>query len=130
MAIQLRFISLVIPVARLDKALREQGGFEGFLKQNAHWLGEMVWHDGQLCRAEGAMNWLDVDDMVARWEAYGLQGLVGVGQGQWWKDFAICASKRGPTFPCDWLQYDAVDNCVYLSGTLKGEVARETLRPG
>ena len=130
MAIQLRFINLVIPVTTLDRVLRDQGGFESFLKQNAHWLGEMVWHDGQLCRAEGAMNWHDVDDMVARWEAHGLQGLVGVGQRQWWKDFAICASLRGPTFPCDWLQYDAVDNCVYLSGTSKGVVMGETPRTG
>lgn len=127
MAIRLQFINLVIPVVTLDRALRDQGGFEGFLERSAAWLGEMVWQDGQLCRAEGAMNWSDVDEMVARWEAYGLQGLVGLGQGQWWKDFAICASGRGPTYPCDWLQYDAADNCVYLSGTLKGAVVGERL---
>jgi len=103
-AIRLQFINLVVPVTTLDKALRAQGGFAGFLERNAHGLGEMVWHDGHLCRAEGAMSWSDVDDRVVRWEAYGLQGLVGLGQGQWWKDFAICASRRGPTFPCAWLQ--------------------------
>ncbi|HSC46641.1 MAG TPA: hypothetical protein VLG68_01000 [Gammaproteobacteria bacterium] len=128
MAIRLQFISLVIPVATLDKTLRGEGGFTGFLQRNAAWLGEMVWHDGQLCRTEGAMNWSDVDEMVTRWEAYGLQGLVGLGQGQWWKDFAICASGRGPTYPCDWLQYDASDNCVYLTGTPKGAVVGESLR--
>ena len=68
------------------------------------------------------MNWPDVDDMIARWEARGLQGLVGVVPHQWWKDLAVCASRRGPTFPCDWLSYDAADNCVYLSGAPKGEV--------
>ena len=128
MAIRLQFINLVIPVTTLDKALRGQGGFAGFLERNAHWLGEMVWHDGHLCRAEGAMNWSDVDGMVARWEAYGLQGLVGLGQGQWWKDFAVCASRRGPTFPCEWLQYDAVDNCVYLTGKSKDPMVGETPR--
>ena len=122
MAIRLQFINLVIPLASLERVLAEQGGFQGFIQAQRSLLGEMVWHDAYLCRVEGAMNWAEVEDIVTRWEAYGLQGLVGVAPQQWWKDLAICASRRGPTFPCDWLQYDADDNCVYLSGTSKGEV--------
>lgn len=119
MAIRLQFINLIIPVANLERAFSTQGGFAGFLSGQP---GDMLWHDAHLCRVEGAMNWPDVDEMVARWEALGLQGLVGVAPRQWWKDFAICASGRGATFPCDWLEYDAAENCVYLSGTVKGEV--------
>jgi len=122
MAIRLQFINLVIPVATLERVLKAQGGFQGFIQAQGSLLGEMVWHDDCLCRVEGAMNWPDVDEMVARWEALGLQGLVGAAPQQWWKDFAICASRRGPTFPCDWLQYDATENCVHLAGTARGEV--------
>lgn len=123
MAIRLQFINLIIPVATIERVMAVEGGFKGFLRTRGPLLGEMLWHDAYLCRADGAMNWPDVADMVARWEAYGLQGLVGVSPRQWWKDFAIAASRRGPTFPCDWLEYDAVENCVYLAGTPRGDVA-------
>jgi hypothetical protein len=114
-AIRLQFISLVIPLATLERVgLRELG--------HAQSPDDMRWRDAHLCRVDGAMNWPDVDEMVARWEAHGLQGLVGAASHQWWKDFAICASRRGPTFPCDWLEYDASENCVYLSGTARGEI--------
>lgn len=122
MAVRLQFINLVVPVATLERVFKSEGGFRGFLESQGLLLGELLWHDGRLCRAEGAMNWPDVDEMVERWEGHGLQGLVGAAPHQWWKDFAICASGRGATFPCDWLRYDAADNCVYLSGTEKGEV--------
>lgn len=121
MAIRLQFINLVIPIATLDRVLAEEGGFAGFM---GSWGGmpEMVWHDAHLCRVDGAMNWPDVEGMLERWAVFGLQGLVGTAPQQWWKDLAVCASGHGPTFPCDWLQYDAADNCVYLSGTARGEI--------
>lgn len=120
MAIRLQFINLIIPVSTLERVLAPDES--GFLRSQDPLLGEMVWRDAYLCRVEGAMNWGDVDEMAARWEARGLQGLVGASPRQWWKDFAICASRRGPTFPCDWLIYDAADDCVFLAGTPKGEV--------
>lgn len=123
MAIRLQFINLVVPVATLERVFAAEGGFAGFLATQGAPSNEMLWHDGQLCRVDGAMNWPDVDDMVVRWEAHGLQGLVGTDPQQWWKDFAICASGRGATFPCDWLTYDPTDNCVYLAGASKGAVA-------
>lgn len=123
MAVRLQFINLIIPIPSLERVLASEGGFAGFIAAQGSFMGEMVWHDPHLCRVEGAMNWGDVDGMVERWEAYGLQGLVGTAPHQWWKDFAVCASGRGATFPCEWLQYDAEDNCVYLAGTEKGGVA-------
>ena len=119
MAVRLQFINLIVPVANLERAFSTQGGLAGFLSGHP---GDMLWHDAYLCRVEGTMNWPDVDEMVARWEALGLQGLAGVAPRRWWKDFAICASGRGATFPCDWLEYDAAENCVYLAGTVKGDV--------
>src|SRR5882724_8845109 len=122
MAIRLQFVNLVIPVATLERALAGQGGFRKFIESQGPLLNEMVWSDAYLCCVDGAMDWSLTEDMVARWEAHGLQGLVGVAPHQWWKDLAICASGRGATFPCDWLQYDAKENCVYLNGTPKVEV--------
>ena len=123
MAVRLQFINLVIPVSTLERLFAAEGGFTGFLSAMGGPGNELLWHDTHLCRVDGAMNWPDMDEVVAAWEGRGLQGLVGVSPQQWWKDFALCASYRGPTFPCDWLVYDPEDNCVYLAGTSKGPVA-------
>jgi hypothetical protein len=122
MAIRLQFINLAIPVATLDRLWASEDGFAGFLREQRVAVGDLIWHDAHLCRAEGAMDWSQVDEMVSRWEAKGLQGLVGTGAHRWWKDFAICASRRGATFPCEWLCYDALENAVYLTGTQMGAV--------
>lgn len=121
MAIRLQFINLIVPVAVLERVLAAEGGFGEFARLQQQAFGDMFWYDRYLCRVDGAMNWPDVDDMVERWEARGLQGLVGTAPQQWWKDFAVAASGRGATFPCDWLAYDAAENCVYLVGTDRGE---------
>ena len=122
LAVRLQFINLIVPIPALERVLADQGGFAGFIATQGGFLGEMVWHDEHLCRVDGAMNWDDVDVMVERWESCGLQGLVGGQPYQWWKDFAVCASRRGPTFPCDWLSYDPADNCVFLAGKEKGQI--------
>lgn len=122
MAVRLQFINLIIPVETVERLWAREGGFAGFLEMQRALLGDLVWHDAKLCRADGSMDWSDVDEMVLRWEARGLQGLVGTGAHQWWKDFAICASRRGATFPCSWLSFDVSDNAVYLAGTRKGDV--------
>lgn len=74
MAVRLQFINLIIPVPTLDRVLAAEGGFERVIHPLA---GDMLWYDQHLCRVDGAMNWGDVDGMAERWEAYGLQGLVG-----------------------------------------------------
>jgi len=122
MAVRLQFINLIIPVATVEKLWAAEGGFTGFLAMQRALLGDLVWHDTRLCRADGSMDWSEVDEMVQRWEAKGLQGLVGAGAHRWWKDFAICASRRGATFPCEWLSYDTSTNAVYLAGTEMGKV--------
>lgn len=122
MAVRLQFINLVIPISTLERVFAAEGGFAGFLSSMGGPANEMLWHDAHLCRVDGAMHWPDMDEAAAAWEDRGLQGLVGTGPHQWWKDFAVCTSGRGPTFPCEWLIYDAGDNCVFLAGTAKGEV--------
>jgi hypothetical protein len=123
MAVQIKFISLVIPRANIERVF--QGGFTGFLAANRGMLGSMVWSDEHLCRADGAMNWHDIPGMVEFWEGFGLQGLAQSGADSSWQEFAVVISRRGPSYPCGWLIYDESDNCAYLRGTEKGIIVRE-----
>ena len=122
MAVALEFISLIAPIASIERAYRGSGGFDGFLASQASWLGDLVWYDNYLCRADGAMNAVDADGMVSAWEARGLKGLSLEDGGKHWEEFCIAISRSGPTAPCSWVEFDSEHNCVYWRGRGKGEV--------
>ena len=119
MAIKLEFINLIVPNTTLDAVFAKEGGFE-FFKQSYGTMRDMVWCDDYICRVDGAMNWGDVDDLVRRWEEHGIVGLADSDTGRRWMEFCVAASFSGPTFRCDWLEFDALDNSVSMRGRPKG----------
>jgi hypothetical protein len=121
MAIKLEFINVIVPNATLEAVFAEEGGFEYF-KQSYGAMRDMVWYDDYICRVDGAMNWGDLDDMVHWWEERGLVGLAETDTGKQWKDFCVAASFSGPTYPCDWLEFDAVNNALSMRGQPKGRI--------
>lgn len=129
MAITLECINLIVPVATLDRVFAPQGGFAFFLKSFGA-MREIVWYDDDLCRADGAMNWFDVDSMVAEWEGRGLAGLVETGDEKQWKDFCLATPSGGPTFPCPWLDFDAAGICVSMRGRPRGLLIGRESRSG
>jgi len=86
MAVKLDFINLIVPNITLEAVFIKEGGFN-FFKQSYGMLREMVWYDDAICRLDGDMNWLDVDDLVDCWVERGLAGLVDLDAGKQWKDF-------------------------------------------
>jgi hypothetical protein len=122
MAIKLEFINLIVPNATLEAVFAREGGFE-FFKQSYGAMRDMVWYDDHICRADGAMNWPDLHDVVGWWEERGLVGLIDSDAGKRWKDFCVAASFSGPTYPCDWLEFDAVSNAVSMRGRQKAPLA-------
>jgi hypothetical protein len=121
MAIKLEFINVIVPNATLEAVFAEQGGFE-FFKQSYGAMKDMVCYDAHICRVDGAMNWADVDDLVHWWEDRGLVGLADTDSGKQWRDFCVAASFSGPTYRCDWLEFDVVDNAVSMRGQPKGRI--------
>lgn len=121
MAIKLEFISLIVPITTIDTIFSAQGGFT-FFKQSYGAITEMVWHDAHICRTDGAMNWPDMEQLILGWEERGLVGLSNRGTGRRWIDYCVATSLSGPTYPCDWLEFDKADDTVYLCGKPKGNV--------
>ena len=50
-----------------------------------------------------------------------LVSLISVAEGCW-KDLCVVDQLRGPTLPCEWIEFDRQENCVWLKGSERGEV--------
>ena len=120
MAIALEFIDLIVPISKI----REQypGGWEACLRDHEHLLGSRIWYDEHLFR-DGAMNPNDIRLMVQRWNGLGFETIGIKGGQQAWKDICIVEGLfGGPTFPCEWLEFDAAQRIAYLKGFPPGPI--------
>jgi hypothetical protein len=79
-------------------------------------------HDDYLLR-DGAMNAMDMDALVKKWEYFGLKGWTKI-DGLWkWEDFFVEGFiSTGFVGSCDWLEYDPMTFAAYLKRTPKGNV--------
>ncbi|MBI3937848.1 MAG: hypothetical protein HY323_12790 [Betaproteobacteria bacterium] len=118
MAILLECARVVIPIANIKRCV---GAPPWKFLPGGGYLGPVEWYDNYLY-CDGAMSVDDVVGVVAMWEERGLKGLIDAPGGKRWEDLCVAYSGRGPTAPCDWLEYDRRDNCVWLRGKPKGRV--------
>jgi hypothetical protein len=122
MAIQLEFIDFIVPI----KTIKEKypGGWERCLKDHAHLIGGRVWYDNHLFH-DGAMNPTDISHLVYQWEGRGFTifGFDDNRKENRWVD--VCVYERmfgGATLECDWIEYDAELDGVFLKGTSPGKL--------
>jgi hypothetical protein len=101
-------MSLLVPRARLAR-LRDLPPFFGELNKDGGIFLEVDWYDAHLW-CETTMD--DPADMIEAWQARGLERT----------EICLAASGRGPERGCDWLEYDAAGNCVWLKGEARGTV--------
>lgn len=120
MAIKCEFIDFIIPIDKID--LVYPGGFRKFKEDHIRGFSGRLYHDDFLFR-DGAMNHMDIERLVNEWEALGLKGIIEIDGKKQWLDFCVVEGMFGGlTLPCDWLEYEGENNCVYLKGKPKGEI--------
>ncbi len=119
MAIQLEFISLIVPIEKIEQ--HYSGGFDSFKRKHIDSFGGRFWHDDYLFR-DGAMNSMDIQMMIDDWQKLGLKPTQYNDGQQYWEDLCIVSSFSGLTLPCLWLEQDLIDNSVYLKAKPKGRV--------
>lgn len=117
MAVRLEFINLIIPIENIDQYY--PGGFKTFFEQHKSSFGKVLWHDEYLFR-DGAMNPLDMQDMVNYWQDRGLTPFEEIDGQNYWKDMCVVEFCGGPTLPCDWLQQDEDGASVHLRSKPRG----------
>jgi len=115
MSIKLEFCNVIVPIAKIRGKLGE-GAFETELPD----VIETNWRDEHLFR-EGCMNEYDLADILDEWEQRGFEPLTLVDGKKHWKDVCVVNSWHGPSYPCEWIEYDPERNIVWLKGTDPGE---------
>jgi hypothetical protein len=110
MAIKLEYCSVIVPVRKI----REKLGDDVFEKEFSI-LTDVRWHDGLLFR-DGCMDEISLRDMLDEWEARGFELLTMIDGQKHWKDVCVVNSGCGPSYRCDWIEYDSEKNIVWLKG--------------
>ena len=118
MAIELEFINFIVPI-QVIKA-KYPGGWDACLSDHANLIGGRVWYDDHLFR-DGAMNTLDIDVLIERWQENGLEPFEIVDGQQSWKDVCVVEYFFGwVNIPCPWLKMAPNSQSAHLSGTEPG----------
>lgn len=106
MTVTLEGISIIVRLEKLDVELRAE---EGFLTSTA-------WHDRNLyCEAVATAT--QAGDRVEVWARRGCVVFVPGTDIPRWADLCVVSSGLGPDGACDWLEYDPLDDVVWLKGT-------------
>jgi len=108
MAVELEFISLIIPIEKIEK--KYPGGFNQYKKDNSELIGRRIWYDDYIVR-DGAMNPMDIEYLIKQWEELGLVGIIEENGYKRWKDLCVVDYFGGITLPCNWLLHK--ENFVY-----------------
>ena len=120
MSITTEFIDFIVPIEVIRK--KYPGGWEQCLKDHARLIDGRVWFDGHLFR-DGAMNPMDIESLVERWESMGFVGIIEKDGKKYWQDMCVCEGVfGGATLKCDWLEFDRETRAAYLKGTDIGEM--------
>lgn len=114
MAIKLEFCNVIVTV----KSIRERLGDSVFEERFSR-ITEIDWHDEHLFR-EGCMNDWDLGDILDDWQGRGFELLTVVDGEKSWKDLCVVNSGYGPSYRCDWIEYDRQENVVWLKGESRG----------
>jgi hypothetical protein len=119
MSIATEFIDFIVPIQTIRD--KYPGGWEQCLKDHQNLIGGRVWYDDHLFR-DGAMNPMDIESLVEKWEAKGFEGIVTREGRKCWKDMCVF-EMGGATLLCDWIDFDRETRTAFLRGTEPSEIA-------
>jgi FimV-like protein len=121
MAIALEFLNLIIPIENIRRAKgHEATKILASLRQGGGFSDLVDWHDDHLYRTGSMGSDIDIEMWIKEWQEMGLEPLGERNGEKYWKDICVASATTGPTLPCDWLEYDKWNRCVYLKGTERG----------
>lgn len=115
MALELEYFNVIVPVATIRTKLGDDAYKHRFAAITA-----ITWNDGYLFR-EGCMNPYELEDVLREWEEQGFELLGDSGGQKYWQDLCLVNSGYGPSYPCDWIEYDQQTNTVWLKGRPPGK---------
>ena len=115
MAIKLEVCSVIVPI---DK-IREKLGVERYDEFYSR-ITDITWHDDFLFR-EGCMDGHSLGEILDKWEQRGFDLTTIIDGDKHWNEVCVVNSGHGPSYPCQWIDYDRKKNIVWYRGREPGE---------
>ena len=100
MPVFLEFLNVLVKREAIEKKCH--GGWKAFIS-NSFITAE--WYDDYLFRA-GAMNPMDIERIIDRLKADGLNPTKLIDGAEHWYDICVFDSMFGPTLPCEWIDME------------------------
>jgi hypothetical protein len=119
MAIALEHINFI--VRRLTIEEKYPGGWEQCLIDHASSLGTRVWYDEHLFR-DGAMNPIDMENLVNAWRDIGFQAVLINGEKKWLDCCVIDENFETLSLSCDWVEIDITGEYAFLKDEDPSEI--------
>ena len=119
MAIALEHINFIVRSATIEE--KYPGGWDQCLIDHASSLGSRVWFDEHLFR-DGAMNPIDMENMVNAWRDFGFQVVLINGEKKWLDCCVIDENFETLSLPCDWIELNILGEYAFLKNEEPGEI--------
>ena len=109
MAIELKFSTIIVPIGKIETYC----GIGTFATRYEGLLPPVFRHDEYLF-AESVMNASDISDSLDQWETQGFTLTAVINGHKIWQDLCVANSHHGPSYPCNWLDYNSDTNTVWF----------------
>ena len=103
MAIALEYFNFIVRRSTIEE--KYPGGWDQCLIDHASSLGTRVWYDEYLFR-DGAMNPIDMENLVNAWRDIGFQSVLINGEKKWLDCCVIDERFDTLSLSCDWIEID------------------------
>ncbi len=69
----------------------------------------------QGCHTE-SVSGVSIGASLDEWQSRGFELLTMIDGRKHWKDLCVVNSRHGPSYPCEWIEFDPEKNIVWLKG--------------
>ena len=119
MAIALEHFNFIVRRSTIEE--KYPGGWDQCLIDHASSLGTRVWYDEYLFR-DGAMNPIDMENLVNAWRDIGFQAVLINGEKKWLDCCVIDERFDTLSLSCDWIEIDVAGEFAYLKDEDPAEI--------
>lgn len=119
MAIALEHFNFIVRRSTIED--KYPGGWDQCLIDHASSLGTRVWYDEHLFR-DGAMNPIDMENLVNAWREIGFQAILINGEKKWLDCCVIDENFETLSLVCDWVEIDVAGEYVFLKDEDPSEI--------
>ena len=132
MSVKVNFFSVIVPIENIKKCKEYNTLTKVLGRYNQEVVDKITCHDTYLLK-DSAMNYYDIEDILKFWKRQGLILTEKRNGQEYWKDVCVINASRGPTLPCDLLEFisnkeDSINGpYVYSKDKPRGKIVKSSI---